>query len=89
MIFQKPDFAEKTSIFRLCSHRPLSVRLSGIFIAPSTATTAGIRYSLATIEQCESKPPDSEMTAPAFANRGVQLASEYGIMRTSPGKILL
>ena len=53
-------------------------------MAPSTATTAGIPYSLAMIEQCESIPPDSEITAPAFAKRGVQLKSVKGITSTSP-----
>ena len=45
-------------------------------VAASTETTAGIPYSLATIEQCESNPPDSETTVFATENKGVQLTSE-------------
>ena len=49
---------------------------SGIRVAPETLTTQGMPSSRATMEECESRPPDSATMPPARASIGVQPTSE-------------
>ena len=59
------------------------------FGGPFNGNDCGDAVFSGNYRQWERRPPDSETTAPALANSSVQLASEYGIMRTSPGETLL
>src|SRR5262249_13145786 len=54
-------------------------------VAPVAATTAGMPYSLAMTEPCESMPPTSTTMAAALRKSGVQARSVTGATRISPG----
>src|SRR6516165_1503153 len=57
-------------------------------VAPSTPTTAGMPYSLATTAPWVMRPPTSVTSPAAIGKSGVQAGSVYGATRTSPFSIL-
>ena len=55
-----------------------------IDVAPSTPTTQGSPYSLATTAPCEMRPPSSVETPPRRGKYGLQPMSVLTVIRMSP-----